>query len=278
MPVVPNWLQWDCLFTPMASTNREQDEALARQKKRREHYAAAAAERLHQADDCQFSLLPYQELERTAGTWFEAAHEALMRANYGPLDALIREQVRVAAEQGFELDDLLLLLRGLRQTAIEGEGWNEEHLVEMDTVVDEALAALRGQTVWEIPKGLNYLTGKTEADLERERMAAEAAKGKADRRGFGRNKLHLPIRVTAFLPGGPVDEITRTENVAKGGIYFLSEHPYYKSVRVHVKYPYWESPGAINPDYEAEVVRVDERESHNGIALHFLRDIGKRRL
>jgi hypothetical protein len=262
----------------MASIDKEQDEALARQKKRREHYSAVAAERIQAAEDCQFSLMPYQELERTAAVWFEAAHEALMRANYGPLDALIREQVRVAAEQGFELDDLLLLLRGLRQAAIEEEGWSEEHLAEMDAVVDEALAALRGQTVWEIPKGLNYRTGRTEADLERDRLAAEAAKGKQDRRGFGRNKLHLPIRVTAFLPGGPVDEITRTENVAKRGIYFLSKYPYYKSVRVHVKYPYWQSPGALNPDYEAEVVRVDERKGHKGIALRFLRDIGKRGL
>lgn len=261
----------------MVPPAEERDEALVRHHKRREHYASAAAERIHGTSECQFSLLPFEELVRTAGVWFDAAHEALLRANYGPLDALIRDQVHVASEQGFELPDLLLLLRMMRQTAIKEEGWNEEHLLEMDTVVDEAIAGLRGQVAWDIPKGLNYLTGETEADRERERLAAAAARGKADRRAFGRNKLHLPIRVRAFLPGGAVDEITRTENVAKGGLYFLSERPYYKGMRVHVIYPYWDSPGALNPEYEAEVVRIDERESHNGIAIRFLTDLGKMR-
>jgi hypothetical protein len=253
----------------------EHGELLIRQKKQREKYTAAACERLQVADDCQFSLLPYQELRRTAGVWFDAANEALMRANYGPLDALIREQVRVASEQGFELTDLLQLLRLLRQVAIEEENWNEEHLAEMDTVVDEAMAALRGKVTWDIPEGLNYLTGKTRAELQREQLQAEAVRSRSERRRFGRNKLRLPIRIRGFLPDGLVNEITRTENVAKGGLYFLSEHPFYRGARLHVIYPYWNRPGDINPECEAEVVRVDERQGQRGVAVRFLSPLGK---
>ncbi len=265
----------------MVPTEKDDDQALLRLREHRTRYAAAAGDRLHGDLDCQYSLLPFQELERTAGVWYEAAHEALMRANYGPLDALIREQVQIGSEQGFELHDMLLLLRILRQVAIEEEDWNPDMLVEMDAVVDEAISSLRGKVAWNIPRGLNYLTGESEEDRERVRLAAEAARGRQDRRNFSRNKLHMPIRVNAFLPGGPVDEITRTENVARGGIYFFSGEAYYKGAHVRVNYPYWDNPGAINPEYVAEVVRVEERvkaeqdKSYNGVALHFLGDLGK---
>lgn len=239
-------------------------------------YTTAASKELRGASDCQFSLLPIQELARTAGVWFDACSEAMMRGNYGELDALIREEARVAAEQGFKLTDIVQLLRILRQVAIDEEGWREDLFAELDIVIDESLTELRGSVPWDIPNGLNYLTGKGLAERERERLAGEADKEKTDRRRFARNKLHLPIRVRAFLPRGAVDEITRTENVARGGIYFLSENPYHKGVRVHVMYPYWDKPGAINPDYQAEVVRIDERdEDYKGIALKFLVDLGK---
>lgn len=260
-------------MTPRPTSEPESDEAAARQKTRRERYATAAAERLHAATDCQFSLLPYQELARAAGTWYDAATEALLRANYGPLDALIREQVRVAAEQGFELDDILLLLRLLREAAIKEEGWNEEQFGELDQVIDEALQTLRGRVAWSIPEGLNYLTGQSLAERE---LAVAVSKKPSERRTHGRNKLHLPIRVKTYLPVGAVDEVTRTENVARGGLCFLSKNSYFKDVRLHIMYPYWETPGAINTEYPAEVVRIDDRpDEYKGIAVRFLVDIGR---
>jgi len=255
----------------------EQDRHAARRAQRRQHYAHAAAERLQLSEDTQFALLPFVELSRTAGLWFDAAHEALMRANYGPLDAFIHQEIEVGARQGFELDDMIMLLGLLRRTAIEEEGWNEDMLAEMDDVINEAFAGLRGQVNWEIPVGLNYLTGETAADRERLSAAAAAAGAGKEKRTHGRNKLHLPIRVRAFLPKGAVDEITRTENVARGGVYFRSELPYHKDVRLHVSYPFWDTPGAINPQYQAEVVRVDdlESETHRGIAVRFLETLGR---
>jgi hypothetical protein len=263
----------------MAPLNQEeeQDRHAVRRAERRQHYAHAAAERLQLSTETQFCLLPFEELARTAGLWFDTAQEALMRANYGPLDAFIRQEIEIGARQGFELDDMITLLRLLRQTAIEEEGWNPDMLVEMDDVINEGFAGLRGQVSWEFPPGLNYLTGETAADLEAARAAAEAAEEGKEKRTHSRNKLHLPIRVRAFLPKGAVEEFTRTENVARGGIYFLSELSYYVSVRAHVSYPYWEAPGAINPQYEAEVVRVDEteKEGYQGIAMRFLETLGR---
>jgi len=253
----------------------ESSDSVARGKARRERYAGSAAERLHGAADCQFCLLPYQELARAAGVWYEAASEAMMRANYGPLDGMIRDQIRVAAEQGFELDDILQLLRILREVAIKEEGWNPDQLAELDDVIDEALQALRGQVAWTIPDGLKYLTGES---LNERELAGAAAKEASERRRTTRNKLHLPIRVKTYLPIGAVDEITRTENVARGGVYFISRKPYYKDVRVHITYPYWDSPGAINMEYPAEVVRIDDRgEDYKGIAAHFLVDLGRQK-
>ena len=254
--------------------DEERSDSAARAGARRERYAELAAERLHGAADCQFCLLPYQELARAAGIWFEAASEAMMRANYGPLDEMIRDQVRVAAEQGFELDDILQLLRILRETAIKEECWNPDQLADMDDVIDEALQRLRGQVAWTIPDGLKYLTGESRD----QRDLAAAQKESSERRKNTRNHLRLPIRVKTYLPVGAVDEITRTENVARGGLYFLSKNAYYKDVRLHIMYPYWESPGAINPEYPAEVIRIDDEGSDiRGIAVRFLVDLGRRK-
>lgn len=256
----------------------ETTKAKSRQDERRQLYAAAAGGRLRAAESCQFSLLPYEELVRVAATWYEAAAEAMLRGNYAAIDDLIRAQARVAAEQGFELEDLLELLRVCRRAAIEKDGWNEDQFCDVDAVIDDALAALRGKVAWEIPAGLNYVTGETAADRERaqrEREAAKAAEPRGERRIHGRNKLRLPLRVRGMLTAGPVDEVTRTENLAKGGVYFLSDNPYFRGAAVQVVYPYWTTPGAVNKEYPAEVVRVDTREGKaKGVALKFKVSLG----
>lgn len=269
----------------MAFQEEEATEAKGRQGERRDRYAAVAGERLRETADCQFSLLPYEELVRTARGWYDACADAMLRGNYSPIDKWVREHAKVASEQGFELDDLLQLLRLCRTVAIEKEGWNEDYFADVDAVVDEGLAALRSKVAWEIPDGLNYLTGKGAADRERERLAlaSQATEGQAgdaaephgERRIHRRNKLHLPIRVKGLLDWGMVEEVTRTDNVAKGGVYFISQKPYIKGAKLQVMYPYWDSPGAINPEYPAEVVRIDKREEGLGVAVKFLVSLGK---
>lgn len=262
-------------------SDEETSKAQLRQDERRQRYAAAAGERLRAASDCQFSLLPYDELVRVAAAWYDACAEGMLRGNFSPIDKLIRQQVGVAAEQGFELEDLLELLRLCRLVAIEKDGWNEDQFADIDAIIDEALAALRQKISWTIPAGLNYLTGESQADRdqarrqqEAQRAAAKAAEPRGERRIHSRNKLRMPIRVRGVLGTGPVDETTRTENVAKGGVYFLSENGYFKGANLQVMYPYWSTPGAINHEYPAVVVRVDEREKLKGVAVKFLVSLG----
>ncbi|MFQ5777398.1 MAG: PilZ domain-containing protein [Terriglobia bacterium] len=252
--------------------------ALNPQDERQDRYAAAAAERLRAASDCQFSLLPHQELARTAAGWYEACAQGMLRSNFAPIDDWVGEHARLAADQGFELTDLLALLRLCRQTAIEKEGWNEDVFADVDAVIDEALARLRGQVSWAIPEGLNYLTGKSHADREKEKEeAAVPAETGGERRTHRRNKLRLPIRLRGLLSTGPLEETTRTENVAKGGLYFTSRNPYFLGQRLQVIYPYWDNPGAINDEYPAEVVRVAElSEKRKGVALKFLASLGRK--
>ncbi|MBI2956609.1 MAG: PilZ domain-containing protein [Acidobacteria bacterium] len=252
---------------------------------RRDRYAGVAGERLRARRECQFSLLPYHELMKTAAHWYEACTDAMLRGNYTGLDNWMREQARVAAEQGFELADLLELLRQCRQVAIEQEGWHEEQFSEVDAVIDDCLGALRTQVRWEIPAGLNYLTGKSRAAAPAAGSttaagapaAAEAAPATSERRGHGRSPLRMPIRVRGEAPGVTIDEFNKTENVARGGICFLSRYPYFKGLKLVVTYPHSSAPGAINQDYPAEVVRVDEREGGRvGVAVKFLVSLGKK--
>lgn len=262
-------------------------EAKEREKQRRERYAALAGELLGQAEECQFSQLPYDALLQTAAHWYDACAMAMLYSNFAGVERWVREQAAQAAQQGFLLNDLLLLLRLCRRIAIEKEGWNEDCLADFDAVVDEVLTSQRGKVPWEISPGLNYLTGKTAAELEAEHKVAQAAAAQAvpdvsdvpaaDRRGRGRNKLHLPIRVRAKTQVGPVDETTYTEDVARNGLYFVTEQPLVSGDTVMVTYPYWEAPGALNKEYPAEVVRVEHgKRFGRGIALKFLVDLGRR--
>lgn len=260
----------------------ETSKAKAREHERRQIYAAAAGERLRAAHHCGFSLLPYEELARVASTWYAAAAEAMLRGNYAPIGNLVCDEARVASEHGFELEDVLELLRVCRRTAVEKDGWNEDELTNIDAVIDDALAVLRGTVEWKIPEGLNYLAGETAASREGARQprdaaetAVKAAQPRSERRGHTRTKLRLPIRVRGVLGGKPVDEITRTENVAKGGVYFVSTKPYYEGAQLQVMYPYWTTPGAIHHEYPAEVVRVDEKEAKaKGVAVKFTVSLG----
>lgn len=266
-------------------------EGLSKQQSARDRYAAVAGERLRAAEDCQFSLLPYEELTRTAAGWYDAAAEGMLRGNFSKLDKWIKEHTKIASDQGFELDDLLQLLRICRQVAIEKEGWQDDHLVDIDAIIDESIAALRQQVAWEIPEGLNYVTGKTKAQLAAEKAAlaagpaqgaaalaaAAAAEGpRGERRKTLRSKIRMPILVRANLGGWMQDEVTKTENIARGGVYFITEKPYTMGMSMRIIYPYSDAPGAMNVEYPAEVVRLDQINGKKGVAVKFLVTLGKK--
>ena len=132
----------------------------------RDRYAAVAGEQLREATDCRFSFLPYAALVQISAGWYSAAAAAMLRGNYGPVEDWVRDQARIAANQGYELEDLLQLMRLCRQIAIEKEGWVEDQVEAIDEIIDETLAAMSGEVIWIIPEGLQYVTGMGSTDQQ----------------------------------------------------------------------------------------------------------------
>ena len=248
----------------------------AQQEVVRVRFAPVAGRRLREATDCRFSFLPYAELVRVASEWFDACAEAHLSANPGPIEDWLRGRAKTASDEGFELEDLLKLLRLCREAAMETEGWVDEELRTIDEIIDESLAGLREQIAWDIPEGLNYVSGKSAAEREAEQQAAAAAvkeEPRGERRAHTRAQLKLPIRVRGWA-GEQVDEVIDTEDVGRGGVRFLSRKKFVKGFKIRVVYPFWEDPGAVNKEYPAEVVRVEKRDEGYVVAIQFLVNLG----
>lgn len=79
------------------------------------------------------------------------------------------------------------------------------------------------------------------------------------RRNF-RNKVTQTVRVRPSSPmvRGDFDDLARTLNASRNGIYFKAwRDAYYKEMRLFVTYPYDAAPGAINREFIGRVVRID---------------------
>ena len=256
----------------------EETNGEAKQNPARDRYAGVAGQQLREATECRFSFLPYTALVQISGSWYDAAADAMLRGNYGPVEDWVRDQAKIAASQGFELEDLLQLMKLCRQIAIEREGWVEDQMEAIDEIIDEALAAMSGQVKWVIPEGLQYVTGKSAADRAAEKdvpMPTEPGKEEpvGERRVHKRAYLKLPIRVRGWA-GEQVEEVVKTDNVARGGVCFLSEKDYAVGLKIQVIYPYW-GDAAGNKEYPAEVVRVTDHEEGKAVAIKFLVSLGK---
>ncbi|MGH9803866.1 MAG: PilZ domain-containing protein, partial [Candidatus Acidiferrales bacterium] len=191
------------------------------------------------------------------------------------LDDWLSSAIGVASEQGFGLDDLLVLLQTCRRVAIEEIGWQEDLLADLDVTINESLAYMRTQVSWEIPEGLDYLTGKNAAEPATELVSEEE---RGERRGHNRSQLSLPIRVRASTRGWKVEEFNKTANVARGGVYFTSRHTYQEDMQILVTYPYSDAPDALNRDYPAAVARLDKLENgRTGVALRFRVGLGSKK-
>jgi hypothetical protein len=258
------------------------------QKRRARVFGAKAAKRIRVCRDCQFSLLPPEELSRLATGWYEAAAEATLNGDFSPISEWVRRQARTSAEQNFELADTLELFRLCRTAAIEQEKWDQDLFSVVDDVINETLQSIRSEVSWEIPRKLNYLStvaseeGSPASQVEAPRPAtivdAVVSQTKepyepwsfgqsTNRRDFARNRLRLPIRVTSSSRN--IREVMLTENISRGGLYFLTrDSSYHLKMQLRVTYPYWTDPGAINKEYAAEVVRIDRRtDGWSGIAI-----------
>ena len=252
------------------------------QRQRCERFAASAADAIGAAEQCLFSLLPYQERRRQAASWYEACAQAMLRGNFAPLDEWIRRQSVLAAEEHFEFQDLARLLRICRRSAIEVDGWDEDVFSALDEVINEGLGAIRGNVSWNIPDHLDYLKDQDDGSvlhLSESESDPDASPEVRDgeRRVSGRNQLALPIRVRCFTEQFQNEEITCTQNVSLAGIYFRTQQNYAVGSSLLVTYPFWTGPGSINKEYSARVARLDPLPNRSwGVAVEFLQNLRKR--
>ena len=109
---------------------------------------------------------------------YQSCAQAMLRGNYALIDQWVCKQASVAREHGFELGDLVELLRICRNSAIEFERWDPDFLLPVNEVINEALR--RGDTnpIWSIPTDLDYLGGKTcQFPVDRECSGADSGDG-----------------------------------------------------------------------------------------------------
>jgi len=276
-------------------------EASQFQRQRCAAFGAMTAEKIRAAANCQFSLLPHDELARLASGWYDASAQAMLNSNYSAINTWTQVQAQLAAEQNFELADLLELLRICRSAAIQGEKWNEDIFSVVDDAINDALRSISSDVSWTMPGSLNYLSanlsagatkpeptarpGTTHSTASHAAVPEQSAEDlepwsgdwSDDRRDFGRNCLKLAIRVREPA-GGAVDELTHSQNVSRSGLYFLTRNSSYKlQMALKVTYPYWTEPGAINREYRAKVLRLDRMADGSfGVAVEFTESLGPR--
>jgi hypothetical protein len=94
-----------------------------------------------------------------------------------------------------------------------------------------------------------------------------------ENRGVNRVNVRRPIRVQPVnLKDGDFEDISKTENASKRGIYFLTTMGrYFVGMRVYVTLPYSPSPDEKGRQYFGQVVRVEKiTTDKRGIAVQFL--------
>lgn len=103
-----------------------------------------------------------------------------------------------------------------------------------------------------------------------ERRISQDRRGHA-RRGARRVALQLPVRLRVSSMQGRFEEVTRTINTCKGGIFFHSEHPYSKGASALVTMNYSPREMGMTMDQQATVVRVESipGSQMRGVAMAF---------
>lgn len=96
-----------------------------------------------------------------------------------------------------------------------------------------------------------------------------------ERRTKRRAMLSQTVRVRPSSGGNDFDEVLQTVNISREGIYFASERKgYFKGMRLFITMPYSAIPGAVNPEYIGEVVRVDDLpQNTSGVAVHLVTSV-----
>jgi hypothetical protein len=246
------------------------------QKERGKKFANQAAERIRLTENCLFSLLPHAELSRLAEEWYEACAQAMLRGNYASIDQWIRSQSRLAATQGFAPEELLELLNACRRSAMEIEKWNEDIFSAVDDVMEEVFSSIHGNIPWKIGVTLETKTDPAE-EIGAGALAPDAEKWTSDRRRFTRNRLRFPIRVRKLGSAGQSEELSFTESISRGGLYFSAQGKYETGELVKITFPFWNVHDCIDVEYAAKVIRLDEQPDKSwGVGIDFAESLGRK--
>jgi hypothetical protein len=92
--------------------------------------------------------------------------------------------------------------------------------------------------------------------MQTERRVAVDRRNRA-RRAQRRVALQVPVRVRVNSPASQFEEVTRTVNVCRNGIYIQSERPYSKGAPIYVAMNYSQREPAMASEQKATVVRID---------------------
>ena len=97
-----------------------------------------------------------------------------------------------------------------------------------------------------------------------------------DRRRSRRLRIGQPLKVRPTDPRGEVfEDISKTKNVSREGIYFLTQRKaYLEGMRLFVTLPYHGAGDLRNHEYVGQVLRVDaSQEDQWGVAVQLLSPI-----
>ena len=97
-----------------------------------------------------------------------------------------------------------------------------------------------------------------------------------DRRRSRRLRIGQPLKVRPTDPRGEVfEDISKTKNVSREGIYFLTQRKaYLEGMRLFVTLPYHGAGDLRNNEYVGQVLRVDaSQEDQWGVAVQLLSPI-----
>lgn len=134
----------------------------------------------------------------------------------------------------------------------------EVEVLETSGIISHPCQSCEILTPWGYAEKQVAMAGPPEeAAMMAEAQAQVAAKG-ADQRKHRRVALQLPVLIRDYYGGG---EITKSENISKGGFCFVSEKTYHIGGGVLVVCPY--NPGAHNIEVRARVVRCKPIEGSN---------------
>ena len=92
--------------------------------------------------------------------------------------------------------------------------------------------------------------------MQAERRIAAERRHRA-RRAQRRVALQVPVRLRVNSPASQFEEVTRTVNVCRNGIYIQSEQLYAKGAPIYVAMNYSPQQPDMSPEQKATVVRVD---------------------